>query len=53
MRRGTAERTPGVDVFPPVEFAVADFAGGIVLCTAEDPIGRTIGWGLKLHQSPT
>ena len=31
--------TPSVDVFPPVEFAMVVFMGGIILCTTEDPIG--------------
>ena len=52
MKKGTTGRTPGMDIFPSVEFAMAAFAGGIVLCTIEDPFGPTIGWNLKSHQGP-
>ena len=36
-----------MNVFPSVEFTMADFVGVIILCTAQDLIGSSIGWGLK------
>ena len=53
LRKGAAGWTPGVDIFSLVEFAMVVFAGGITLCTTEEPNSPTIGWGLKLHQGPT
>ena len=50
MRKGTTGRTLGMEIYPLVEFAIAVFMGSIILCTAEDPIGPAIGWGLKPHQ---
>ena len=47
MRKGAAGQTPGIDFFPPVEFSMVVFMGGIILYTADDPIGPAAGWGLK------
>ena len=43
MRKGAAGQIPVVDIFPPVEFTMVDFVGGIDLCTAEDPMGFADG----------
>ena len=52
MKKGTPERIQGADIFLSVEFAMADFMGGITLCTAEDPRGPAIGWRLKPCPGP-
>ena len=52
MRMGTASQIPGEDLFPPIEFAAVVFVGGVILCTAEDPISPTVGWSLKPCQGP-
>ena len=52
MSKDTTGQIPGADVFPPIEFSAADFVGGSILCTVEDPIGPTIGWRLKPLQGP-
>ena len=43
IRRGATRQTPGKDVFP-LKFTAVAFAGGIILCTAEDPFGPC-HWG--------
>ena len=52
MRKDIAGWAPGVDVFPPLEIATVDFAGGFPLCTTENPLGHAVWWGLKPHQDP-
>ena len=47
MRIGAIRLIPGMDVFPPFEFSMVVFMGGIILCTAEDPFGPTVGLVLK------
>ena len=43
MSKDTSGRIAGMGVFVPIEFNIAAFAGGIILCSAEDPIVPTIG----------
>ena len=47
MRKGAGGWISSEEVFPLVEFAMADFVGGIVLYTAEELIGPAVRWGLK------
>ena len=53
MKKGAVGWTTGMNVFPPVEFAVANFVSSIVLGTAKDPIGPAIRCMLKPHQGPS
>ena len=52
MRKGTIQKIPDTDIFHYIEFSIANFAGGIILCTTKNPFGPTIGWRLKPYQSP-
>ena len=51
MRMSIAGRTLDEEIFP-IEFAVVDFVGGIILCTSEDLLGHAIRSGLKPYQCP-
>ena len=52
IKKDASGQIPGSDKFLHVEFTMVAFAGGIILCTAEDPIGPAAGWGLKPRQGP-
>ena len=45
MRKGTAGWTPGVDIFPPIEFATAAFVGKNNLCMQTTLLAILLGGG--------
>ena len=53
IRMGTVGWALGEDIFP-IEFGMVAFVGSIILCTAEDILGPSVGSRLKpCHGPPT